>query len=79
MKDLKNSMPTGEDGLGDGLQWVGWPETDMAEPTKIQDGVPGVLGLRGGLVSPELQPTPGFKSKKIGNIFIAHPNLRIFC
>jgi len=35
-------MPTGGDGLGDGLQWAGWPETDMAGPTKIQDGVPGV-------------------------------------
>jgi len=56
-------MPTGGDGLGDGLQWAGWPETDMAEPTKIQDGVPGVPGLWGGPVGPELRPTPGFKSK----------------
>jgi len=55
-------MPTGEDGLGDGLQWAGWPETDMVEPTKIQDGVPGVPGLRGDPVGPELRPTPGFKS-----------------
>jgi len=71
-------MPTGGDGLGGGLQWAGWPETDIVGPTKIQDGVPGVLGLWGGPVGPELRPTPGFKSKKIGNIFIAHPNLCIF-
>jgi len=56
-------MPTGGDGLGDGLQWAGWPKTDMAEPTKIQDGVPGVPGQRGGPVGPELRPIPGFKSK----------------
>jgi len=71
-------VPTGGDGLGGGLQWAGWPETDMAGPTKIQDGVPGVPGLRGGPVGLELRPIPGFKSKKIDNIFMAHPNLFIF-
>jgi len=64
-------MPTGGE--------VGWPETDMVGPTKFQDRVPGVPGMRGCLVGLELQPTPGFKSKKIGNIFIAHPNLCFFC
>jgi len=62
--NAKNSTPTGGDGLEGGLQWTEWPETDMAGPIKIQDGVPGVPGLWGGLVGLELQPTPGFKSKK---------------
>jgi len=47
-------MSTGGDRLEGGLQWVGWPKTDMVGPTKIQNGVSGVLGLWDGLVGLEL-------------------------